>query len=127
MRATGTGRTAAATGEARVATAGRSPDAQQETWLVLGPPLCRPMAPFLLPSAMSNGFAERSFSKVLPYWAARAAAPSSCAARNFSASSAAMQPSPAAVTAWRKILSLTSPAANTPGTTVAVESGTVRT
>ena len=37
------------------------------------------------------------------------------AARNFSASSAAMQPMPAAVTAWRKILSCTSPAAKTPG------------
>ena len=34
-----------------------------------------------------------------------------------------MQPIPAAVTAWRKILSLTSPAANTPGTPVSVESG----
>ena len=35
----------------------------------------------------------------------------SCAASHFSASSAAMQPVPAAVTAWRKILSCTSPAA----------------
>src|SRR5215471_18889409 len=47
-------------------------------------------------------------------------------AKNFSASSAAMQPIPAAVTAWRKILSLTSPAAKTPGTLVFVESGAVR-
>ena len=37
-----------------------------------------------------------------------------------------MQPMPAAVTAWRKTLSLTSPAANTPGIAVAVESGRVR-
>ena len=36
-----------------------------------------------------------------------------------------MQPMPAAVTAWRKISSLTSPAANTPGMDVAVESGAV--
>ena len=49
------------------------------------------------------------------------------AARNFSASSAAMQPIPAAVTAWRNILSLTSPAANTPGMPVSVESGRVMT
>ncbi len=47
-------------------------------------------------------------------------------ARKRSASSAAMQPIPAAVTAWRKILSLTSPAAKTPGTLVLVESGAVR-
>ena len=47
-------------------------------------------------------------------------------ARKRSASSAAMQPMPAAVTAWRKILSLTSPAANTPATEVWVESGAVR-
>ena len=40
-----------------------------------------------------------------------------------SASSAAMQPMPAAVTAWRKTSSLTSPAAKTPGIEVAVESG----
>src|SRR5207237_8499858 len=46
-------------------------------------------------------------------------------ARNRSASSAAMQPIPAAVTACRKILSLTSPAANTPGTLVFVVSGPV--
>ena len=32
---------------------------------------------------------------------------------------------PAAVTAWRKISSLTSPAANTPGIEVRVESGSV--
>src|SRR5437879_10798569 len=61
-----------------------------------------------------------------PYSAARAAAVSSSAPRNFSASSAAMQPSPAAVTAWRNTLSLTSPAANSPSTAVAVESGSVR-
>ncbi len=36
-----------------------------------------------------------------------------------------MQPMPAAVTAWRKTLSLTSPAANTPATEVRVESGAV--
>ena len=36
-----------------------------------------------------------------------------------------MQPMPAAVTAWRNILSFTSPAANTPGIAVAVESGAV--
>ena len=36
-------------------------------------------------------------------------------ARYFSASSAAMQPRPAAVTAWRKTSSVTSPAAKTPG------------
>ena len=34
-----------------------------------------------------------------------------------------MQPMPAAVTAWRKTSSLTSPAAKTPGTDVAVEFG----
>ena len=46
-----------------------------------------------------------------PYSAALADAASSSAPRNFSASSAAMQPIPAAVTAWRYTLSLTSPAA----------------
>src|SRR5262249_12126367 len=46
-------------------------------------------------------------------------------ANHFSASRAAMQPVPAAVTAWRKILSCTSPAAHTPSTSVAVESGLV--
>ena len=45
--------------------------------------------------------------------------------RNRSASSAAMQPSPAAVTAWRYTSSATSPAAKTPGMLVAVEPGTV--
>ena len=40
--------------------------------------------------------------------------------RNFSASSAAMQPKPAEVMAWRYTWSATSPAANTPGTEVAV-------
>jgi hypothetical protein len=34
-----------------------------------------------------------------------------------------MQPRPAAVTAWRKTSSVTSPAAKTPGTLVTVESG----
>ena len=38
-----------------------------------------------------------------------------------------MQPCPAAVTAWRKMSSVTSPAAKTPGTLVAVESGAVQT
>ena len=38
---------------------------------------------------------------------------------------AAMHPIPAAVTACLNILSLTSPAANTPGTLVSVESGLV--
>src|SRR5439155_21036170 len=50
----------------------------------------------------------------------------SVVARKRSASRAAIQPMPAAVTAWRKILSLTSPAAKTPGTAVAVLSGRVR-
>ncbi len=36
-----------------------------------------------------------------------------------------MQPMPAAVTAWRKTLSFTSPAAKTPGIEVRVESGAV--
>ena len=36
-----------------------------------------------------------------------------------------MHPVPAAVTAWRKILSCTSPAANTPATLVRVLSGAV--
>ena len=43
----------------------------------------------------------------------------------FSASSAAIQPIPAALTACLKILSLTSPAAKTPGIFVSVESGFV--
>ena len=47
-------------------------------------------------------------------------------ANHFTASNAAKQPVPAAVTAWRKILSCTSPAAHTPSTSVAVESGLVR-
>ena len=42
-----------------------------------------------------------------------------------SASSAAMQPMPAAVTAWRHTSSVTSPAANTPGMLVTVEFGAV--
>ena len=45
--------------------------------------------------------------------------------RYFSASSADIHPIPAAVTACLKILSLTSPAANTPGMFVSVESGLV--
>jgi len=45
--------------------------------------------------------------------------------KNFSASKAAMQPEPAAVTACRKFLSCTSPQANTPATLVLVESGWV--
>jgi len=49
----------------------------------------------------------------------------SWAASQRSASSAAMQPSPAAVTAWRNTSSATSPAANTPSTLVAVEPGAV--
>src|SRR4030095_15465435 len=61
------------------------------------------------------------------YSAARTAAASSSAARNFSASRAAMQPMPAAVTAWRYTLSRTSPAAHTPGIDVAVESRSVTT
>src|ERR1700687_4707563 len=48
-------------------------------------------------------------------------------ARKRSASSAAMQPRPAAVTACRQISSATSPAANTPGTEVAVEFGATST
>ncbi|AFC33242.1 hypothetical protein PM3016_6627 [Paenibacillus mucilaginosus 3016] len=43
--------------------------------------------------------------------------------RNFSHSSAAMQPLPAAVIAWRYLLSCTSPQANTPGTFVMVVPG----
>ena len=50
----------------------------------------------------------RSLSQSSIYSAASA---SSWAARNFSASRAAMQPMPAAVTAWRKMSSVTSPAA----------------
>ena len=37
-----------------------------------------------------------------------------------------MQPVPAAVTAWRKVKSCTSPAAKTPSTLVRVVPGTVR-
>src|SRR6202012_195096 len=48
-------------------------------------------------------------------------------ARKRSASSAAMQPRPAAVTACRYTSSATSPAANSPGTEVAVEFGAVST
>ena len=44
-------------------------------------------------------------------YSAACAMRASCPASHFSASSAAMQPVPAAVTAWRKILSCTSPAA----------------
>src|SRR5262249_46648654 len=54
-----------------------------------------------------------------------AARGSSCAARKRSASSAAMHPKPAAVTAWRYTSSVTSPAAKTPGTDVAVENGAI--
>ena len=59
----------------------------------------------------------------VPYSAA--ARLGSSAASQRSASSAAMQPRPAAVTAWRKMSSATSPAANTPSTLVAVEPGAV--
>src|SRR5690349_13653191 len=55
-----------------------------------------------------EGFARHHSAASVAAWLGR---PS----RYFSASSAAMQPSPAAVTAWRKISSATSPAANTPG------------
>lgn len=51
--------------------------------------------------------------------------PGSSADRNRSASRAAMQPDPAAVTACRYTRSWTSPAAKTPGTLVAVEPGRV--
>ncbi len=51
--------------------------------------------PCLAPAAYSAACARRA----------------SCPASHFSASSAAMQPVPAAVTAWRKTLSCTSPAA----------------
>src|ERR1041385_1778869 len=64
------------------------------------------------------------FSPILS--TAGASAPvASARARKRSASSAAMQPMPAAVTAWRKIRSFTSPAAKTPGMAVAVLSGLV--
>ena len=53
-------------------------------------------------------------------WRSRA-----CSASQRSASSAAMQPRPAAVTAWRYLSSATSPAAKTPSILVAVESGAV--
>ena len=55
-----------------------------------------------------------------------AAAAVACSAMNFSTSSAAMHPVPAAVTACRYTLSCTSPAANTPGTLVTVESAAVQ-
>ena len=58
----------------------------------------------------------------IPHCYSAAARSTSCAAaRKRSASSAAMQPMPAAVTAWRYTSSATSPAANTPGTDVAVD------
>ncbi len=60
-----------------------------------------------------------------PPRAVRESSPPCEAARKRSASSAAMQPMPAAVTAWRNILSLTSPAAKTPAMLVCVESGAV--
>src|SRR6266436_4316133 len=44
-----------------------------------------------------------------------------CASRKRSASIAAMQPVPAAVTAWRYVRSWTSPQAKTPRTLVSVE------
>ena len=50
-----------------------------------------------------------------------------CSARKRSASRAAMQPIPAAVTACRYTSSVTSPAANTPGTLVRVEPSSVQT
>src|SRR5258706_9849072 len=49
--------------------------------------------------------------------------PRCVASRYRSACSAAMQPVPAAVTAWRQVKSATSPAANTPGTDVSVAPG----
>ena len=60
-------------------------------------------------------------------YSAASAIPEASAARKRSASSAAMQPCPAAVTAWRKTSSVTSPAAKTPGMLVTVESGAVQT
>src|SRR6185312_14229330 len=86
--------------------------------------------PELVPVHASLSFAARCARRCRPslrrcYSAALSAAAASSAARNFSASSAAMQPMPAAVTAWRNTLSFTSPAAKTPGTSVAVESGLV--
>src|SRR5262249_16149142 len=78
-------------------------------------------SPRARPAAMPSGRASYSA-------AAAAADCSPClAAMNLSASSAAMQPMPAAVTACRKTRSLTSPAAKTPGMLVAVESGAART
>ena len=58
-------------------------------------------------------------------YSAATRSPVSRAARYFSVSSAAMQPVPAAVTAWRNFGSCTSPAANTPSMSVLVESGFV--
>jgi signal transduction histidine kinase len=57
----------------------------------------------------------------------QAAPPGYSPARKCSTSSAAMHPVPAAVIAWRHLASCTSPAANTPGTLVAVEPGVVTT
>jgi len=55
----------------------------------------------------------------------RGAVGSYCSIRNRDASMPAMLPVPAAMTAWRKTGSCTSPAANTPSTLVLVLSGFV--
>ena len=61
--------------------------------------------------------------QLVPVHAGYPAAPADASQR--SASSAAMQPVAAAVTAWRYVLSCTSPAAKTPARLVAVLSGAV--
>ena len=65
-------------------------------------------------TASARASAKRGYKQAIPPPVARGA----CAASQRSASSAAMQPSPAAVTAWRNTSSATSPAANTPSTLV---------
>ena len=78
------------------------------------------------PGARSRLFPLAGISAFALAYSAAARA-GSCAASQRSASSAAMQPSPAAVTAWRKTWSATSPAAKTPSMLVAVEPGLVAT
>ena len=80
-----------------------------------------PQAPPIADGEAAEGAKEEE----LTYPAATISALAAASSRKRSASSAAMQPMPAAVTAWRYSSSVTSPAAKTPGTFVAVESGSV--
>ena len=105
----------------RAGVGGRLENAQLVPVHDVSPGPCRLRSPLV---RVTRGARAVTRSRVRAYSAASCRV-GACAASQRSASSAAMQPSPAAVTACRKTSSATSPAANTPSTLVAVEPGAV--